>query len=52
METSTLRLGTWERLGAEQLPGHHMMDIDPMVVRRCPENAVAHDGSDLVSYRS
>ena len=35
-------------LGLNNCPGHHMMDIDPMgMVRRCPENNVTHDGSDL-----
>lgn len=39
-------------LGLNNCPGHHMMDIDPMgMVRRCPENAVAHDGSDLAKLQ-
>ena len=39
-------------LGLNNCPGHNMMDIDPMgMVRRCPENAVAHDGSDLAKLQ-
>ncbi|MBK38324.1 MAG: hypothetical protein CMB45_04975 [Euryarchaeota archaeon] len=35
-------------LGINECPGKNMLDIDPMgFVRKCPENPIAHDGSDI-----
>ena len=35
-------------LGINDCPGKNMLDIDPMgFVRKCPENPIAHDGSDI-----
>lgn len=39
-------------LGANACPGESMFDVDPMgFVRKCPENPVAFDGSDLEKLR-
>ena len=35
-------------LGINECPGKYMLDIDPMgFVRKCPENPIAHNGSDI-----
>ena len=35
-------------MGVNDCPGHRMLDIDPMgFVRRCPENPIAYDATDL-----
>jgi len=36
-------------MGLNACPGNHMIDIDPMgMVRRCPENPTAYEGSNLL----
>ena len=35
-------------IGINDCPGKNMLDIDPMgFVRKCPENPIAHDGSNI-----
>jgi hypothetical protein len=39
-------------IGLNNCPGDRMMDIDPMgMIRRCPENKTAYDGTNLAKVR-